>query len=163
MDAATVKLPRLPLAWSAGAVAFPWLSVTAVAVGKPWKAPPDPVTALGWTVNVTVTPLTTLPNESVMWTSTGVRKTAFGPVVRDLPATMLNLAGGPATLVRSMSAGLFIPLTWTVTTKLPARVLAVNAGAVATPLPSLTTVTVFPPPNVPLAEHHRVKPNGVEN
>ena len=80
-----------------------------------------------------------------------VGKLVLVDVVCGVPAAAVMLAAGPGRLVKLNDAGVLTPLTDAVTAKLPATVLAVKAGAVATPLAAVSAVAVNMPENVPLA------------
>src|SRR5260221_2005392 len=113
----------MPLAGKAGAVAIPLAKVTlAPAIGL-----------LDASLTVACSPVANAVEIGALW---------------GVPAVALMLAGGPAVLVIEKLAGA-TPLAVAVTEYEPATVLAVNVGAVATPLALVVAVALAP--NVPEA------------
>lgn len=152
-EAVTVYAPPVALAVKAGAVATPLESVfTCVVAPPPAKVPLAP---LAGAVKVTVAPLTRFPPLSFTVAFKAVGKAVVTGALCGVPAVAMMLAGGPARLVREKAAGVEMPLTLAFTVYVPAVPLAVNTGAVATPLEFVVAVMVaplfVPPANVPLA------------
>jgi hypothetical protein len=99
--------------------------------------------------NVTDTPDTGFPPESLTTATSGFAKGWLIAAVWPLPLTTAMLAGEPAVLVRENDAGVETPVALAVTLYAPAMLFAVSAGEVAWPLAAV--VTVAGPPNVALA------------
>ena len=132
----------------AEAAATPLELVTAVAVNE------DPNTALApvdGAMNVTVTPLTGLPPASTTVTCSGVANAVPIVVLCVVPAVGVMLDGAPVVVVRLKLAAVVKPATLDVTLYVPSWLLAVKAGAVATPLVFVVAVAVEEPANAPLA------------
>ena len=125
---------------NAVAVATPELLVVAVTVeAPPAKVPlaPEP-----GAVNVTVTLGTVFPLLSFTVADSAVAKAWATVALCGVPAVAVIDAAAPGTLVRAKLAGVPTPETVAVTLYVPAMVLAVNAGAVATPDALVATTAV---------------------
>ena len=94
------------MAVSAGAVATPLLSVTAVAVADPLNRALAP---LPGAVNVTVTPPTGLFPASRTVACSAVPNAVVIAVLCGVPAVALTVAGGAAVFVRLKLAGVATP------------------------------------------------------
>lgn len=135
-------------------MATPLALVTTAAIALLAGAPKVPLDPLADAVNVTDTPLTGLPPESTTVAFKAVRKAALIVALCGVPAVAVTLAGGPARFVREKAAAVATPPTAALTVYAPTVELAVNAGALATPLELVVAVAVAPVPgaaNVPLA------------
>jgi hypothetical protein len=99
--------------------------------------------------NVTLTPDTGLPPESVTTATSGAPKAALMGVLWPLPLTTAMFVGAPAVFERVKVAELATPLAVAITLYDPTVPLAVSAGEVAFPFASV--VTVADPLNVALA------------
>jgi hypothetical protein len=89
------------LAVNVFAVAMPWASV--VAVFPPVNAPLAPFTA-GFTVNVTITPLTRFPPASFTVACRFVANAVLTVALCGVPAVAVTVAGAPTVLVREKFA-----------------------------------------------------------
>ena len=110
--ALTAKLPLMLFAVSAGAVACPLELVTAVAVAEDPNKAAAPVEGA---VNVTVTPLTGLPAESVTVPCRAVENAAPTIALWGVPADAEIFAAGPGVFVRLNTAVPPRPVTLAVT------------------------------------------------
>jgi hypothetical protein len=113
--------------------------------------PNVPLAPLLGAVNVTFTVLTRLPLASFTVAWSAVAKAVPVVALCGVPPVAAMLAGGPGLLVKLKLAGAATPVTLAATVYPPAMALAVNAGAVATPLLLVGAVAVSEVPNLPLA------------
>src|SRR5258708_39891811 len=133
----------MPLAVKAGGVAIPLALVITVAL--PPNVPDAPDTGAA---KVTLAPAIGLLDASFTVACNAVANEVEIGALCGVPAVALMLAGAPAVLVIEKLAGA-TPLAAAATVYEPATVLAVNVGAVATPLALVVTVALAP--NVPEA------------
>src|SRR5260221_10326920 len=141
--AVTEYEPATVLAVNVGAVATPLALVVTVALAPNVPEAPDNGAA-----NVTLTPAIGLLDASLTVACSPVANAVVIAALCGVPAVAVMLAGAPAVLVIEKLAGA-TPLAVAVTQYEPATVLAVNAGAVATPLAMAVAVALAP--NVPEA------------
>jgi len=127
-------------------VAIPLAFVTAVFT-PPANVPPAP---LAGALNVTVTPTTALPPASFTVATSGAANAVPSVALCGVPLVAVMLAAGPALFVSEKLAGAATPATVAATVYEPTVPLAVNTGAVATPLAFVVAV-LTPPANPPLA------------
>jgi hypothetical protein len=146
--ALTVSGPETAFAMYAGAVAVPVTSETTVEF-----ATNVPLDAVVGGVNVTVTPGTRFPEESVATTASATGKgfaicTCWGVV----PVTGDMSVAPPGVFVSTKSAGGKPPAMRAVSAYVPAVLFAVKSGAMATLEAFVRTdAVVAPPANVPPA------------
>ncbi len=149
-EAVTVKLPLSAFAVKAAATATPEALVCAVVIApSPAKVPLGP---LEGAINVTVTPLTGLPFESVTVADSAVANCVVTAALCGVPPVAAIVPSGAGVFVSEKLAVPATPLTEAAAMKLPMVPLAVSAGEVALPEASVTAVAVFvPPAKLPLA------------
>lgn len=133
-----------------GAIAVPAEFVVIVALGPAPGAANVPEGPEAGAVNVTCVPGTAVPFASRTVTVNGLAKgVPIGAPWPDVVVPSVIVAGGPALFIWYPVVPPDVDAT---TTKLPGVVPAVNAGAVASPLPFVVTeADVTPPANVPEA------------